>query len=139
MKSAECYGAQWTQNKNCYVLRAPCYVNKMSKKLKIVSISSEVAPFSKTGGLGDVARSLPKAIKRLGHEIIVITPLYEQVVDRKEHKLKLVYENIEVYLNSKEKVTVNYWKGYLMPGLPVYFVECKKYVSTALSLRTLRD
>ena len=42
------------------------------KKLKIVHVSSEVAPFSKTGGLGDVARSLPKALKRLGHDVILI-------------------------------------------------------------------
>ncbi len=106
----------------------------MSKKLKIVSISSEVAPFSKTGGLGDVARSLPKAIKRLGHEIIVITPLYEQVIDKKKHKLKLIYENVQVYLNSEETVVVNYWQGYLMRGLPVYFVDCKKYFSQKKSL-----
>ena len=53
------------------------------KKLKIVHISSEVAPFSKTGGLADVARSLPKAQKRLGHEVIVITPFYGQIIDKK--------------------------------------------------------
>lgn len=106
----------------------------MSKKLKIVSISSEVAPFSKTGGLGDVARSLPKAIKRLGHEVVVITPLYEQVIDKKEHKLKLVYENVQVYLNSEETVSVNYWKSYLMQGLPIYFVDCKKYFSQKKNL-----
>jgi len=47
-----------------------------NNKLKIVSITSELAPFSKTGGLGDVARSLPKALKRLGHDVIAITPLY---------------------------------------------------------------
>lgn len=106
----------------------------MSKKLKIVFISSEVAPFSKTGGLGDVARSLPKAIKRLGHEIMVITPFYEQVIDKKKHGLKLVYENVSLYLNSEETVTVNFWKGYLMKGLPVYFVESKKYFSQKKTL-----
>lgn len=106
----------------------------MSKKLKIVSISSEVAPFSKTGGLGDVARSLPKAMKRLGHEVIVITPLYGQVIDKNEHKLELIYENIDIYLNSSESVKINYWRGYLMRGLPVYFVECKKYFSQKKSL-----
>ncbi len=106
----------------------------MSKKLKIVSISSEVAPFSKTGGLGDVARSLPKAIKRLGHDVVVITPLYDQIVDKEAHKLKLVYENVNVYLNSEESVTVNYWLGSLMSGLPVYFVDCKKYFSQKKTL-----
>jgi starch synthase len=99
------------------------------KKIKIVSISSELSPFSKTGGLGDVARSLPKAIKRLGHNIIAITPLYEKIIDKKEHKLQLIFEDVKLILNSKETVKVNYWKGYLMEDLPVYFVEQKKYFS----------
>jgi starch synthase len=106
----------------------------MSKKLKIVSISSEVAPFSKTGGLGDVAHSLPMAMKALGHEVVVITPLYGQIIDKKKHKLKMIYENVEVYLNSQETVTVNYWQGWLAPKLPVYFIECKKYFSQKKSI-----
>jgi starch synthase len=106
----------------------------MSKKLKIVSISSEVAPFSKSGGLGDVARSLPKALKRLGHDVMVITPLYGQAIDVEKHGLKLAYENVEVYLNSQDAVRINYWKGYLLPGLPVYFVDCKKFFSVRKSL-----
>lgn len=101
----------------------------MSKHLKIVSISSEVAPFSKTGGLADVAKSLPKAIKRLGHEIIIITPLYGQLIDVKKHRLKLIQENATVYLNSVDKIQVNFWQGYLMKNLPVYFIENKKYFS----------
>lgn len=101
----------------------------MKKKLKIVSIASEVAPFSKTGGLADVARSLPKALKRQGHELIVITPLYEQVIDKERHDLKIVFSNIKVYLNSSESIVVNFWRGYLMEGLPIYFIENKKYFS----------
>ncbi|MFA5023699.1 MAG: glycogen/starch synthase [Patescibacteria group bacterium] len=101
----------------------------MPKKLKIVQIASEVAPFSKTGGLGDVTRSLPKALKRLGHEVIIITPLYGRVIDKKEFKLKLIFENVYLRLNSEEKVKVNYWRGYLMKGLPVYFIEHKKFFS----------
>lgn len=106
----------------------------MQTKLKIVSVSSEIAPFSKTGGLADVARSLPKALNRLGHDIIAITPLYGQVIDRKEYNLKIVYENVNVVLNSKESVNVNYWKAYLMEDLPVYFVEVKKYFSKRKTL-----
>lgn len=101
----------------------------MSNKLKIAHIASEVAPYSKTGGLADVARSLPKAIKRLGHEVIVITALYGQIIGKKQHKLKLIFENVKVYLNSKEAVRVNCWKSYLMEDLPVYFIENKKYFS----------
>ena len=106
----------------------------MPKKLKIVSVAAEVAPFSKTGGLADVARSLPKAIKRLGHDIIVITPFYGRIIDAKKNNLKLIYENIRVYLNSKDIVYINYWQGQLMEGLPIYFIENKKYFSAKKSL-----
>lgn len=101
----------------------------MSKKLKIVHIASEVAPFSKTGGLADVTRSLPKALKRLGHDVIIITPLYGRLIDKEENRLQLVKANVSLQLNSQESVKVNYWKGYLMSGLPVYFVECPKFFS----------
>lgn len=101
----------------------------MSKKLKIVHISSEIAPFSKTGGLGDVTRSLPKALKRLDHEVMAITPLYGQIINKEKYNLKLIYKNVNVYLNSKESIKINYWKGYLMEDLPVYFIESKKYFS----------
>ncbi|MEK7097603.1 MAG: glycogen/starch synthase, partial [Patescibacteria group bacterium] len=106
----------------------------MSKPLKIVSISAEVAPFSKTGGLGDVARSLPKALKRLGQDIVVITPLYGQIIDKEKHGLKLVYENIEVGLDGKDPIRFNFWQGQLMDGLPVYFAENKKYFSKRKSI-----
>lgn len=76
-----------------------------------------------------MVRSLPKALKRLGNEIIVITPFYGQIIDKRKHKLKLIYKDINVYLNSEDTVKVNYWQGYLMKGLPVYFIENKKYFS----------
>jgi len=101
----------------------------MPKKLKIVHIASEVAPFSKTGGLGDVVRSLPKALHRLGQEVIIITPLYGKIIDKKKNKLTLVFPRVSLRLNSREKITVNYWRGYSMENLPVYFVECKKFFS----------
>ncbi len=106
----------------------------MAKTLKIVSISSEVDPFSKTGGLADVARSLPKAIKRLGHNIIIITPLYNQIIDKKKYNLKLIHKNIKVYFNSRNALRINYYKGYSMKDLPVYFIECKKYFSKRKNL-----
>ena len=47
--------------------------------MKILYAASEVAPFIKTGGLGDVAGSLPKALAAKGHEVAVICPLYCQI------------------------------------------------------------
>ena len=66
----------------------------MLKRLKIVQIASEVAPFSKTGGLGDVSRSLSKALERLGHEVIIITPLYGRLINKPANKLKLIFSNL---------------------------------------------
>lgn len=50
--------------------------------LKILFASSEVFPFAKTGGLGDVAGSLPKAISRLGADIRVVMPNYSSIPDK---------------------------------------------------------
>lgn len=104
------------------------------QKIKIVSVSSEIHPFSKTGGLGEVARSLPKALKRLGHDVIVITPLYAQIIDKSEHNLELAYKNVKIKIGKEKNITVNFWKGYLMKGLPVYFMENEKFFSKRKTL-----
>jgi starch synthase len=49
--------------------------------MKILYVASEVTPFSKTGGLGDVAGSLPAAFAALGHEVKVVTPRYSHIKD----------------------------------------------------------
>ncbi|MEA3449588.1 MAG: glycogen/starch synthase [Patescibacteria group bacterium] len=106
----------------------------LKKKLKIVFVASEVSPFSKSGGLADVMRSLPKAVKRAGHEVSIITPLYGQVIDKKKYKLKEIFHNEKIYLNSKESIRINFWQGEAMDSLPIYFVECKKYFSRKKAL-----
>ena len=42
-------------------------------------VASEAQPFSKTGGLADVATALPKALGRLGHDVTVVTPRYRGI------------------------------------------------------------
>ncbi|ATB31321.1 glycogen synthase GlgA [Melittangium boletus] len=49
--------------------------------MKILYVASEVTPFSKTGGLGDVAGALPAALASLGHDVKVVSPRYASVQD----------------------------------------------------------
>lgn len=58
-----------------------------SKKMQIVFASAECAPFIKTGGLGDVAGSLPAALVRAGSEVIVMVPKYATIKD--EYKAQM--------------------------------------------------
>ncbi|MCK8817323.1 glycogen synthase GlgA [Natroniella sulfidigena] len=94
------------------------------KKLKVLFISSEVDPFAKTGGLADVAGSLPQAIKELGHDIRVVMPEYSQISDE-------YLENLEHILHFRTKVG---WRDNYVGvnqlnnnGVTTYFIDNKNY------------
>ncbi len=59
-----------------------------SKKMQIVFASAECAPFVKTGGLGDVAGSLPVALVRAGAEVIVMVPKYATIKDEYKSQME---------------------------------------------------
>ena len=46
--------------------------------MRVAVLSAEAVPYSKTGGLGDVAGALPKALRRIGEDAFLITPFYKQ-------------------------------------------------------------
>ncbi|WP_345993870.1 glycogen synthase GlgA [Sulfurimonas sp. HSL-1716] len=98
----------------------------MSKKrLKILFAASEVAGFAKTGGLADVAGALPKAIKKLGHDIIVVMPRYYQI---DKNSLKKLEAPLGVPMGSMGEL----WAGVYTTSLaqsevPVYFIDYEKY------------
>ena len=60
--------------------------------MKILYVAAEVAPFIKTGGLADVAGSLPKTIKKMGHDIRVVLPLHSSIAEEYKEKMKKVHE-----------------------------------------------
>ncbi len=51
----------------------------MSRRLKIMFVSAEVAPYAKTGGLADVAGSLPQKLAEMGHDVRVVLPGYKEI------------------------------------------------------------
>lgn len=88
--------------------------------MKILFATSECAPFSKSGGLADVAYSLPPALKEAGHEIAVITPMYQCVQTRFAEELTHVTD-LPVSLGSRSWVCGLY-RGDLH-GVTVWFVK----------------
>lgn len=81
------------------------------KRLKVLFVSSEVAPFSKTGGMADVAGSLPVALHKAGLDVRVATPRYKSVINFCETKVNDIFGS-EARLND---------------GVPVYFIENDGY------------
>ena len=58
---------------------------KQRRKLRVVFASAEAAPFSKTGGLGDVAGSLPQALVAAGCRVVVMLPKYGTIKIGRAH------------------------------------------------------
>ncbi len=88
--------------------------------MKILFVTSECAPYSKSGGLADVAFSLPPALKDAGNDVEIITPYYRCVRDRFGEEIKHVCD-LRVTLGYS---TVNC--GLLkseLNGVPIYFLD----------------
>lgn len=94
----------------------------MNSNLRVLFISSEVYPFAKTGGLADVAGSLPQALIKFGYEVAISLPLYK-IIPGKFSLEKLV--EIEVAVGEEIK------KGYLCKSLlgeiPVFLIAQEEY------------
>lgn len=92
--------------------------------MKILFVTSECAPFSKSGGLADVACSLPPALKAEGNEIAIVTPLYQMVKQKfsdqiafvKDTQIKLGWRSIYCGLFRGE------WNG-----VTVWFLDNEEY------------
>ena len=95
----------------------------MDKK-KVLFVTSEAAPFVKTGGLGDVAGSLPAAMKEKGHDVRVILPEYSQISSTYKEQLEHVTHFRTNITWRNEYVGVNKLKH---NKVPFYFIDSKKY------------
>lgn len=90
------------------------------KPLEIIQFSSEVSPYSKSGGLADVVRSLPRALKRMGHKVSVITPFYK-FIQKSEFPIKKLDLEIEIPW-GKQRFKFTYFKTISQDKYPVFFV-----------------
>jgi starch synthase len=89
--------------------------------MNILLASSEVHPYSKTGGLADMVAALGKALARAGHETRIVTPLYRGLPE-KFSRMRRVDWQFDLAL-GEDRVLGNLWSLDVEPGLWVYFVD----------------
>lgn len=79
--------------------------------MRIMHVASELAPFAKTGGLGDVLAGLPPALAARGHEVVVVLPRYRHIGQRGlDAALARRLRRFPVHLGP-ETIEVELWEG----------------------------
>lgn len=95
-----------------------------SRKMNVVFASAEAAPFVKTGGLGDVAGSLPAALQKAGANVIVMVPLYGTISDEYKSKMEHV---TEFYVSLGWRNEYCGLERLIHNGVTYLFVDNKRY------------
>lgn len=96
------------------------------RPLQILLAAAEVAPFAKTGGLGDVCGALPQALAERGHQVAVMMPLFHSC-----RTAGIPIEPLDLMVEAPVQGRSEYcrlWRG-LMPNsqVPIYFLEHNLY------------
>ena len=103
-------------------------MTKSGSAVKVLFVTTELAPFSKVGGLGDVAGSLPKALRQAGVDVRVVTPAWPGVLESvaasgyKTTTLKTkVYAAYDWRIHSATVIKAT------VEGVTTYFLEAEDY------------
>ncbi|MHC1685462.1 MAG: glycogen synthase GlgA [Clostridiaceae bacterium] len=92
--------------------------------MKVLFIASECHPFIKTGGLGDVAYALPKALRKLGIDVRVILPKYSMIDDYFKNQMRHI-ASFGVQVGWREQYCGLQYLEF--DGIPFYFVDNEYY------------
>src|ERR1051325_11157752 len=95
--------------------------------MKILLASSEVHPYSKTGGLADMVGALAKALARAGHQVGLVTPLYAGVRERFPD-LRRIDLPLDLPLGSR-RVGGGVWIREPQDGLSIYCIDQQEFFS----------
>ena len=93
--------------------------------MKILLAAAEAVPFAKVGGLADVTGALPKALKRMGHDVRLVMPKYQRVQDKK-FGLWPIVPDLWVPMDSHEEPAA-IKLGLLDDDIPVYLVDSDRF------------
>src|SRR5258708_38735623 len=102
----------------CPLLALSFVPEDMAEKLHIAFITSEMVPFVKTGGLGDISAALPKALARLGHRVTVVLPRYAAI----QFPPREFAGSVHVPRDSNSR-SAGVYRASAAPGVDVVFVE----------------
>jgi starch synthase len=118
------------------LVQNPNWLYFFMDSLKILFVSPEIVPFAKTGGLADVAGSLPRALKSLGCQVRLVMPLYQQV-RQGGFPLKKILDDLWIPLGP-QGLAADIYQGELEEGLPVYFIERDEFYDRSRLYGTIR-
>lgn len=111
----------------------------MKKRLKVLFVSAEVAPFVTVGGLSQVSYFLPKALYKKGVDIKVFLPKYG-TIDEKRFPLKMVYEGLKVPTGDGENLICNVKSFKASKWEPqVFFLENVEYYEKRANVYGYKD
>lgn len=94
--------------------------------MKVLFVVWELVPFFQVGGLGDVAKALPKNLFRQGIDVRVILPFYKALKLHKQRKKEVKKIDV-IYDGKKQKVTI-FQISFLDEKIPVYLIKNEKWL-----------